>query len=191
MYRMIVSFGIFVPSILLAGLLWPRKTPQKHYDSPLLHIRPPVVPINDCTPCVEIETIPDTQTIVDRPCFICMWDTTSCDYPRIRLLTLIDQYHTTMSTSELANMIHEYYRRVIHQQGESMPEYSEIVSHLNDHRVDEANKLVVQSFRDCKSILDLSKDMIIRPDGSVDRAILDVYSHTRDRLVALYKSHTK
>ena len=133
-YRMILSFGIFVPFVLLVGLLWPIKTPQKHYDSPLLHVKPMVSPINDCISDMEIETIPDTQTVIDRPCFLCLWDTTLCDQPRIRLLALIDQYHATISTNELANMIHEYYKKFIHIEGEIIPEYSEIVSHLNGHR---------------------------------------------------------
>lgn len=168
-YRMIISFGIFVPFVLFTGLLWPKKRPQKHYDSPLLHVKPVVSPVNDCTPCVgpEIEPIQVDQSR-DGECFICLWDTTLCDQPRFRLLALIDKYCGTMSTSDLANMIHVYYTQFVHQPGEIMPEYSEIVSHLNGHRISNVSEPVVESILDYQRISDQLVSDVIYDSEMID-----------------------
>lgn len=59
MYRMMLSFAVYIGILVVGAFLWPSKHPQKHYDSPLL--RPRVI-----TPII-VETKVDEEPVAVEP----------------------------------------------------------------------------------------------------------------------------
>lgn len=67
MYRMIVSFTVFIGIMVIGAFMWPRPCPQNHYDSPLLKPRVvvPVTPIQEDEPVKEEKD--ETEPMIVEP----------------------------------------------------------------------------------------------------------------------------
>lgn len=136
-YRMIIALGSAIPIIIIGGLLWPRKHPQKHYDSPLLRLLNKSSLIVTEEPPVSIDT-DNTEAPIECP--LCHVSTIDPLNPHLTGLDqLIECHYGKSDTYELADKILLYYKEYINN--ETTANVETICDHINgDHISQTLNK---------------------------------------------------
>ncbi len=174
-YRMIVSFGLFVIGIIVTGLLWPRKTPQNHYDSPLLRVQPRI----------RMEELPEKDI-----CPLCQWKNHNDMNNKYidRILLLINRHQYTMCNHELTEMICKYYEsKVYMKEGYDMKlKSSTVLEHIEGKHSLSANQFIVDSIREHQKIKTMASESMFLSDDKVDHNAFRLFQKAQENLESLY-----
>lgn len=183
-YRMILSSGLFIICVIVTGIIWPRKVPQKRYDSPLLQVQPRNIVVE--TVVIEPTEVPVTENI-EIQCLLCHWENNFNTREITRLFELIDRYHGQMSTPDLANMLHLYYnQQILTENSTEILELSTVIEHLEGkHRLD-TKMFIGESIRKYQKIMDTMKVMIYSPGDTIDHTAFVAIQETQNKLQELY-----
>lgn len=112
LYRMIVSLGPAILIIIIAGILWPRKQPQNHCDTPLSRL------LNKSSTVNQEATenpLPSTDKLeISNECPLCEVNTIDPLNPHLSGLDrIIATHHGKTNCYELAEMILLFYKQNI------------------------------------------------------------------------------